>query len=178
MTTIEVREATSSDSKRMAEIHVAAWRAAYTDIMSSEFLSSLRVAERETQWKNALNSANRGKYLVGVEVGLVQGFCVLGPSRDKHSDKTTGELIALNVDPNCRGEGIGTALVAESLQLLAEDGFRYASLWVVKGNDRAISLYERYGFSWSGAQKVDTAHSGNPITELQFSKRLVQRTLN
>jgi len=51
MTKIVVRKASVKDAKRMAEIHVSAWRAAYAGIMTANYLANLKVSDREAMWK-------------------------------------------------------------------------------------------------------------------------------
>jgi ribosomal protein S18 acetylase RimI-like enzyme len=171
MKEITVRDATEDDARRIAEIHVSAWRAAYHGIMDSEFLCNLDVLDREAKWKSVLSAQGRGNYLVGVLNEEVQGFCVFGSPRDETADESKGELMALNVHPECWGVGVGAQLVKAALEEFGHAGINNVYLWVVKGNDRAISLYKRFGFAWSGATKIDTSHSNSPITELLYEHK-------
>ena len=54
--------------------------------------------------------------------------------------------LAIAVDPQLRGQGIGQALLTELLTRLASAGYAQVSLAVVQGN-RAKNLYDRAGFS-------------------------------
>ena len=53
--------------------------------------------------------------------------------------------LTIAVAPDWRGQGVGTQLLSTLLKGLAEAGFSAVSLSVQKGN-RAIHLYERFGF--------------------------------
>jgi hypothetical protein len=59
-----VRKAKLGDEASIARVHVAAWKAAYTEFMDSEFLNSLSIVRRKEIWENALRQPGRGKYLV------------------------------------------------------------------------------------------------------------------
>jgi ribosomal protein S18 acetylase RimI-like enzyme len=48
--------------------------------------------------------------------------------------------------PAYRGQGIGARLVGEALRLLRDRGAREVELSVEAGNDRALTLYRRFGF--------------------------------
>ena len=43
MESVKVRDAKSGDVAAIAELHVAAWRAAYSEHMPAEYLASLRI---------------------------------------------------------------------------------------------------------------------------------------
>ena len=46
-------------------------------------------------------------------------------------------------------------------------------LWVAKDNLKAIRLYEQLGFCLEGKIKRDIRHTGEPLTEIRYSKKLV-----
>jgi ribosomal protein S18 acetylase RimI-like enzyme len=50
------------------------------------------------------------------------------------------------VAPECRGEGIGRALLGHLLARSREDGYTRAALDVADSNPRARALYEGMGF--------------------------------
>lgn len=56
------------------------------------------------------------------------------------------ELVAMWVAPEARGGGAAAALVGTVLDWAAEIGAPRVGLWVVRGNQPAIRLYERCGF--------------------------------
>ena len=139
--------------------------------MDSEFPCNLDVSDREAKWKNVLSAQGWANYMVGMLNGEVQGFCVFGSPRDESADEPKGELMALNVHPECWGFGIGAHLVNAALEGFNHVGINNVYLWVVEGNDRAINLYKGFGFAWSGATKVDASHSNYPITEMLYERK-------
>src|SRR5438309_5691153 len=54
MASLTLREATRADARAIAEIHVAAWRAAYRDLMPQSYLDSLSVEERAPMWEKTI----------------------------------------------------------------------------------------------------------------------------
>lgn len=75
----------------------------------------------------------------------IRGFAVVGPSRDDDSDKNTGELRGLYVDPAHWGRGLGRLLHDAALKMLAENHIR-ATLWVLATNAPAIHFYRCRGW--------------------------------
>ncbi|MEP4546295.1 MAG: hypothetical protein ABJ000_08965 [Saccharospirillum sp.] len=78
---IDVRKAKVGDEVRMAEIQVAAWRRAYSGMMSPALLDALDINQKTDMWRNALERAGKGSYLVAEVSGRVEGFAVFGPAR-------------------------------------------------------------------------------------------------
>jgi ribosomal protein S18 acetylase RimI-like enzyme len=59
-------------------------------------------------------------------------------------------LIAMWVDPNCRGRGVGDLLLSEILRQASENGWSEVVLRVADGNDAARNLFLRHGFVPTG----------------------------
>ena len=66
-----------------------------------------------------------------------------------------GEIYALYVDPGRYEGGVGRMLMAHARRRLKEQGFEAAVLWVLIGNDRAASFYEREGWRPDGAVREE-----------------------
>ena len=60
--------------------------------------------------------------------------------------KHVGFIANLGIAPECRGQGIGTLLIAHLLQLSREAGYCVAGLVVAATNPQAQKLYEALGF--------------------------------
>jgi ribosomal protein S18 acetylase RimI-like enzyme len=84
----------------------------------------------------------------------VVGFVTFGPSRDPDT-MGMGEIYALYVDPGRYEGGVGRMLMAHARQRLKEQGFEAAVLWVLRGNERAASFYEREGWAADGAVREE-----------------------
>jgi len=87
---------------------------------------------------------------VAVEDGVVVGFATVTARPDPTG---AGELLALYVDPERWGEGIGGRLLARARAALVAQGCTTATLWVLAGNERAERLYRRDGWRDDGRRR-------------------------
>ena len=60
---------------------------------------------------------------------------------------STGEVYVIGVDPSAGVRGLGTRLLGAGLRHLREIGATDVDLYVEADNERALSLYRRYGFT-------------------------------
>jgi ribosomal protein S18 acetylase RimI-like enzyme len=165
----EVRQARLDDAKRLAEVHVASWQKAYDGLLPSEFLMALSVTSRFEWWSRRLIAfEGHGDALVvaAVPAGFVDGFALLGPSSG-----TEGEVYAIYVDPLSWRSGLGSELLTASEHSLGASGFEEAILWVLEGNHRGRSFYEKLGWRADGALKIEEI-GGIQVTELRYRKDL------
>jgi RimJ/RimL family protein N-acetyltransferase len=167
-----VRAATVLDVQRIAEIHVAAWRAAYAGHMPAEFLANLSVERRRLMWTKMLAEPNPGMVSVSLDdTGQPAGFCLYGPSRDEDArGKNIGELQALNVLPSTWRNGHGGALCRAVLAHAQSVHWDVVTLWVLQGNERARLFYEAFGFEAEGSQRQDTSVAGCVLHDLRYRK--------
>ena len=84
---------------------------------------------------------NPSTFLVAEYGGRIIGY-VMGYLRPD----LEGHIMNIAVDPEYRGNGIGTALLTEVIERLINEGARYIGLEVRVSNEKAIRLYESFGF--------------------------------
>ncbi|ASJ02160.1 ribosomal-protein-alanine N-acetyltransferase RimI [Thermococcus profundus] len=84
---------------------------------------------------------NPDTFLVAEYNGRIIGY-VMGYLRPD----LEGHIMSIAVDPEYRGNGIGSALLREVIERLINRGARYIGLEVRVSNEKAIKLYERFGF--------------------------------
>ena len=84
-----VREAILNDARRIAEIHVAAWRWSYCGIMPDATLDGLDVNQREANWTKLLEE-KRERALVAEENVRVMGWITFGPCNDADAQLAAG----------------------------------------------------------------------------------------
>ncbi|HID07683.1 MAG TPA: GNAT family N-acetyltransferase [Armatimonadetes bacterium] len=85
---------------------------------------------------------------VAEEDNATVGYIVVGV-RDRSRDIygfLWGAIISLAVDPEHWGKGIGSALIAEGLKWLKQQGVKYAEVSTDQNNIPAIRAYEKNGF--------------------------------
>ena len=146
-----IRPARSDVAPALALLHVEVWEAAYGSLMPAEVFTARRagLAERVDRWREILRTSP-ARTLVALDPASQRllGFSSDGPARD--DDLAGGrELWALYVDAAAWGTGVGHALIGEAI---GEDP---ASLWVLRGNDRALAFYARHGFALDGVERSD-----------------------
>ena len=158
----------------LAEVHVAAWRAAYGGLMPQSVLDTLDVELRTERWAKALSTPRTG--ITAVMTGgndAILGFCVYGPSRDLDALENTGELFVINLLPGVWRSGLGRQLCEFAVIHGQHEGWQAISLWVLRSNVRARAFYEALGFVSDGADKTDTSLIGAPLNEVRYSKQLM-----
>ena len=176
-----IRPATPYDAQAVARIRVQGWRFAYQGLISQDYLDSLSVAEDTERMRGYLSQfpqnsplsrsefvqgsgdGEKRSFMLAVRGNAVLGFCRFSATPDKidRADRATpgetmnGRLHALYIDPGALGQSIGHTLMNHALSTFAAWGCERATLWVLEGNSRAISFYERQGWRCTGATKVD-----------------------
>lgn len=84
--------------------------------------------------------------------------------------------IALYLDYT--GMGIGKKLFALLLETIQKCGFESAELTVIEGNDRAIHMYESFGFTEAGRiPKANKYDDGTYADDIFMVKELKQRAI-
>lgn len=171
-----MRQATTEDAVRIAEIHVLGWQGGYRGLMPQAYLDGLdpRGARLE-RWTRSLQTADwtrEGTLVVAGADGELDGFAGFGPTRDSDDDAgRVGEIRAIYLKPDSWGHGLGRALMDATLRRLADLGYTEVTLWVLDTNVRAQRFYDAAGFSPDGAAKVDESLDF-PLRELRYRRPL------
>ena len=91
---------------------------------------------------------NPGAFYVLAEAeGRAAGYAGLWMIGDE------GHITNVAVRPECRGRGIGSALLDALIGQTRENGIRHWTLEVRTGNAAARALYEKHGFTAEGIRK-------------------------
>jgi ribosomal protein S18 acetylase RimI-like enzyme len=167
-----VRDAQQGDADSLGALHVRAWQRAYRGgLMPDEYLDGLSAGQRADLWARALASEVRPRSarLVAEDTqGVVTGFIIVGPA-GRDPDAHQGEVLALNVDPEAWGQGIGQALLEAGTARLVEAGFTEAILWVHPDNERARRFYEAAGWRADGAHRNEEI-LGVQVPEVRYRR--------
>jgi ribosomal protein S18 acetylase RimI-like enzyme len=167
---MRIRAAAARDAAALAEVQVAAWQEAYRGLMPEANLARFTVESRVVPWQRALADPRGSATLVAEMDDSIAGYCHFGPTRDEDGKgKPVGEIIALNVRPEYWRRGVGRAL-CESALADAAAKWKRMTLWVLKGNERAMRFYEALGFALDGKEKTDLKLTGAPLHELRYRK--------
>jgi len=168
-----VRRAQPADAAGIGLVHVRSWQAAYRGLIPQDFLDHLDPAKRAEGWRQYLDGGPRAREALLVSDGEtgVDGFALVGPSRDEDGADDPGEVYAFYVLPQRWRRGVGRQLMAAALDALGGLGFGEATLWVLEGNDRGRRFYEAVGWRADGATKTE-APQGFSITEVRYRYRI------
>jgi ribosomal protein S18 acetylase RimI-like enzyme len=142
---LTVVPAKSGHARGIAEVHVRSWQQAYQGLLPSTYLASLSIDERERQWHEILASGN-SETLLYLQNQTIVGFLSYGASRDKATNPSAAEIMALYIEPKQWRKGIGKILWSACRNNLAVAGYQTVTLWVMTHNTRGIRFYEAQGF--------------------------------
>jgi ribosomal protein S18 acetylase RimI-like enzyme len=171
MANLTLRSAKRDDARAIAQIHVAAWRAAYRGLMPDDYLAALSVDARTTMWQNALGRATPAQVALAEIDGTLAGFCSYGPTRDEEPPEVA-EIYAVNIHPDYWRRGAGRLLCEHALREAAAREHSAITLWVMTGNERARGFYERLKFAPDGALRTNSELIGRPFDELRYRKAI------
>ena len=132
---------TLSEKEEKGYVHYTSFHETYSALMPKEYLSKLTL-------ENCIQMAHKqpqNTLLLKVEQKTVGFSCI------KQTDGGT-ELIAIYLLAPYHDKKLGYALLKETLSLCPENS--KIVLWVLKGNDKAISFYKKVGFRFNGNEKV------------------------
>jgi RimJ/RimL family protein N-acetyltransferase len=165
---MQVRQATPADARRIAQIHIKTWRAAYRGQVPDAVLDALDADKRAIFWNNHLATQARGTLVVELEKVII-GFCDLVPSRDKDSNPDeVGEIAAMYVQPEFWRKGAGGVLCRFALRAARLQKYLSVALWVLASNVAARKFYEAMGFSFDGATKVEQSSNNYELHEVRY----------
>ncbi len=164
---IRVREPRVADAPAMAEVNAAGWRVGYRELVPHHYLEELPVARWRREMAEGLRNPRGDSFTRIAELdGSFAGYgFVAAPGREEPDDSRLAELVALYVDPERWGVGVGRALLEAMLSESARLGYERISLWTFEGNERALRLYRSAGFEPDGATRP-FAPTGIPTLRL------------
>jgi L-amino acid N-acyltransferase YncA len=171
MATLRVRDATPADARRIAEIHVAAWKVGYHDLVPAVLLEKMTVESRMPGWRTMLEGGGDApSYVLVAESGdSLIGWCtVQTPARDVDATREVGELAGLYVHPDAWRTGAGRALTSEALQRLRAAGCTQVTAWVFEGNARARAFYATFGLLPDGTELL---HAASGLQQIRLRSR-------
>lgn len=143
--------AREDDARRIAELHLASWRATYTRELSRMFHDSQDLAAWEAEWRRHL--ASGVSVILAKEEDRLDGFVACGPVRGRSSDLLEWEIYNIHVAPARHGEGCGSRLFNAAVELGRQRGARQLVLWVVETNRPARAFYDSKGMKDDGGEQ-------------------------
>lgn len=152
-----VRLARTSDVDDVARVQIAAWRAAYAELLPDTVLATLDADDMAWEWGRALLQPGPHRLLVAIgSDGAVAGAAAVGPSADPDA-AGAGEITLLVVDPEHWGAGHGSRLLQASVDHLIAAGHHEAMTWVPLADE------PRRAFLQSAGWGPDTAYRDREV---------------
>lgn len=134
-----VRAASFEDVARMSEIMVISFRTAFASFVSPETMDRCTVPENCRRMLEELYHSGAMDFFYDDRGGML--------IRQRGERET--EILALHTLPECRGKGVGQALLHAALEGLEGTVF----LWAFRDNARARRFYEKNGFRPEGSER-------------------------
>lgn len=104
-------------------------------------------------------------YYVAEESGILLGGAGIYPSPGLPAD--TCELVKMYLSPAARGKGIGKLLIEKALAFATEAGYRNVYIETMPELRKAMSVYEKFGFTYLDGPLGNTGHFGCDIWMLK-----------
>ncbi|WP_072638643.1 GNAT family N-acetyltransferase [Rhizobium leguminosarum] len=164
VTDLTIRRIAAADHETVGAVGFAAWAA--SDAFEVSYLDPDVVARVRHEFtifpeetKGEIFVAERGETIVG------------WGARENHPNYVSD----LWVHPDYQGKGVGRALLLHLCELMASEGLATARLDTHAGNEGAIRLYERCGFTiiWRGREFSKSM--GVSLEKVHLEKRLADR---
>lgn len=141
-----IHEARLSDLDAAARVRAECWRESFTGVLPDEVIANTAAWAPAVAERWAATMIDRGAtFWLGVDaagaiVAVAHADAALEPGAP-----ATLELKTLYVLDAAKGSGLADALLHRAI---GEDVPAY--LWVIDGNERAVTFYERHGFEADG----------------------------
>jgi GNAT superfamily N-acetyltransferase len=154
-----VRQAIAGDASAVALVAAAAWRDTYAGLLRSDTIETF--IERAYSIERLERRIDRDTFLLALHDDQVVAFCDAAEAESEAGAHV--DLYAIYALPEFRGEGAGTALLAElqarfpSLSIAAE---------VLVGNRKGEGFYEQRGFV--PRERIDTELFGESVAERRW----------
>ena len=170
---MQIYSAGVDDARRIAQIHVLTWQAAYAGVVPDGYLAALSVDQREAYWRQEI-SLGVQKIAIARLDDVVCGWVSYGPSRDGDSLPRTAEIWAIYVAPEYWSSGVGRQLWLHAQAHLTQEGFQSVSFWGLAVNKRAIDFYARAGLVPDHVSAREFALGGVTLREIRYKKELTK----
>jgi GNAT superfamily N-acetyltransferase len=168
---IVIRQADISDSAAIARVHIASWQTAYRGILPDAHLDGLsgRIADRTARWEQGFRTPEAPGGLTFVaedgDAGIV-GFAGSGPVRGGRTD-FAGELYAIYLLGERRGQGIGRRLFARAVGHVRDLGLSGMIVWVLERNP-ARGFYAAMGGTLVAGCHLEVTIAGVTLPEVAY----------
>lgn len=171
-----VRFAIPDDADGIADAHIRGWQTAYRGLVPDAVLDGFSAERRATWWRTTLAERDDDEpvwtWVVDAPDGIA-GFVYAGAARDEPADAPppggAGEVFAIYLRPERRGQGYGRRLFARAVTELTARGYDPLVVWVFEANPVGRRFYEAAGFRADGARH-DIDFDGVVLPEIRYRR--------
>lgn len=149
---------TEEEINGKAYVHYKSWHETYSDLIDPEYMKTVTLEKCEKiahRWPDNIIVAKDGDKVIG--------FVGYGAYRDETLPEH-GEIFAIYVLDEYQGKKVGFGLMNAAVQKLSD--FDKIAVWVLRGNEKAIRFYKKYGFDFDGNEAEIIL--GTPNTEMRM----------
>jgi ribosomal protein S18 acetylase RimI-like enzyme len=164
---VRVRRVRPDEWQELRAIRLRALEDSPDSFGSTAVEARQRDDERWRTWATAGASSSESAVFVAVDGDRMVG---LGGSFLHEDDPKVAQIVAMWVDPDCRGRRLGEQLLEAATRWATEEGAEKLVLDVTETNLPARRLYERLGFTETG--RSDPLRSNPSLLTLQMAKPL------
>jgi ribosomal protein S18 acetylase RimI-like enzyme len=171
------RIARAQDAPAVGLVQAAVWRLAFSHILPQEVVERFDPSSFARAWRDSLATppSPRHVLLVACAGEQVVGFAAVGPSIDADADQTSGEVLALGVNPDARRSGHGSRLLNAAVDTLRGKGFGSMSAWILADAEDTRAFLRAAGLAPDGAYRdrvIDV--DGTLVREVRLTADLSQ----
>lgn len=146
---VEIREARGADAAEMILYNKNV--GSETDFLSFDGNTFDISAEKEARFLERFRSSKRDLMLVALDgEKIVANASIEGDRRARYSHRAE---LSITVLKEYWGKGVGSMLMQKLIEFSKEASYRSIYLDVRADNDRAISLYRKFGFEKMGVYR-------------------------
>lgn len=139
---ILIRKVKYKDIEQIVDINIKDWKKCYRGIIEDIVLDNLSKNEKIEKWKKRFNVGN---VIVAEKDGTILGYCRYDDNVIDENNNIDSEIIALYVDCDKLGSGVGRRLIEYVIEDLKNKDRTKMIIWCLEKNINARKFYERMG---------------------------------
>jgi ribosomal protein S18 acetylase RimI-like enzyme len=156
-----IRPSNPEDYESVAQLIYRSHTISFKPFATEEWVTSRDIDEYRERWREDLAasaSASNESMFVAVIDDAIVGTVKVGPTDSPDFD---AHLVGMHVDPELRGGGIGSLLMARAKAFIKEQGFERVELAVISSNALTRNFYENHG--WVEHASIPVGGEGVPL---------------
>lgn len=139
---LSIRKVKYEDIEQIVDINIKDWKKGYKGIIDDEILDNLNREEKIEKWREHYRTGN---VIVAEENGEILGYCKYEDNTVYKNTNIDSEIIAIYVDCDKLGNGVGSKLVEYAMADLKNKNKTKMIIWCLEKNKNARKFYEKMG---------------------------------